>query len=651
MNHYMRARVFLRYIISYLPYTILIGWLYTDANGQARNLPLNKQQPSHENSSSFVLNIQAIPTFNLVGTRILPGWKVEDDNLSKFFSQDITRPFADPEIDHGQILYLKLDGKYFSKGRVKREKLLLSAKFKAIGNYPQNLLSQPVNDVHRLNRQGKRLTMDSLLIKYHHKWLTASVFSGIGHSDWRDEGDFFNLFPEQFDVHTYKRVSGRGVPRGADVILRSSLGKFQVVVGPELVWGWGKSALAKWNIRLGRVDLAAIYKDEKIVWGQGGEHLRATEISIRTKHLSVAALYSPFRINRRYAFVDEAKNGVGFLNTNFEIKEAQTQRRDAFGTTLEYERENLPFAFKLHTAYTYLGLTAGNKSAISLGLEKMFSENFNFVGWLNYRVPLTGPNPRIFEGTVNNPGPTLLSPRGPEAPFWVTWENRKAYVFSIMMKYDPTPATYLYQYRPNVLESWNLNSEEDASFTFALQYTFSHYPTTTDLQWYINEFGNTVWEPPTTFGLWPTRKPIHLIELLSRIGISRDTNDYLSLSVKAGQSLAYGGFAYGSNTFREKSITGLTGITFGGKWKALDFGLEYGSSVWGPEDWHRRFGETIDKCFRARLAIQTNRNSDFGLNYIRYREIDNKYLAPELGPFDELIFTLRFYLVGRKGFF
>ncbi len=581
---------------------------------------------------------------------------MEDDSLSKIFSQDFRRPFAKLESDHGETVILKLTGRYYGKGPVQREKISFSAKFKGIGNYSQNLLSQPVNDEHRLSQRGDHLTLDSLLVKYNSDWLTASVFEGDGHSDWREDGDLFNLFPEQFDVYNYKRVSGRRVPRGGEITVRSPLGNVQLVTGCELVWGGGESVIGKWNYRLGGIDIAAFYSDEKIVWGRKGERLRGAELSFRARPdkfslWALAILYRPFRLNWPYTFTEDVEWGQGFQGTKYKIHEAHTRCPDALGATTKYERSELPFSLKVYTIYTYCGLVAGNKSELSLGLEKMYAPSLNLLMEFTYRVPLKGPNPQIFEGTVDNNGPILFSPRGPDDPFWVNSGNRKAYLLSFTLLYDPTPETWFYRYRPDILEEWNVSPKENASLAFGLRYTTTYFPTSTDLQTYVNEFGNTVWESSTTAGMWPTKKPIHLFEFLGRVGISKNTSDYLALRLKAGQSLATGGLAYGNKTPREKPITGLLEIAFSGKWENLSFGLEFGRSVWGPEDWHRRFGETIDGRYRSHLAINTSKHSNLDVSYIKYREIDSKFLAPELGPFDELIFTFTYYLAGQKGFF
>jgi hypothetical protein len=639
----------------------LILFLNTNSIAQSGTILANQSNLSDNHTKTVLLRTEAEATLNSVYTRVPAGWRVIDDGLSKIFFQDITRPLAESDFGNGEILRFKLEGKYFSEKSINHEKILISANFKAIGNYPKNLLSIPVNDEHRLSKQKKHLTCDALLIKFRGNWLSASYFNGIGHPDWKSEGDFFNLFPEQFDVYTYKRVSGRRAPNGAEVVIYSPFGRFQVLYGEELVWGDGKTFIGKWNARLGKLNLAAFYKDEQIVWGEEGEHLREAEIFIQTKpdklsRFSIAILYRPFRIDWPYTFVERVPKEEGFLNTIYRIEESQTKRKDAFGATLEYKRDNLPFSLNLITSFTYLGLLAGNKSEISLALGKIRSSHFNFYGEVRYRTPLKGPNPHIFEGTIDNPGPTRFSPRGPEAPFWVMTENRKTYLFSLTIKYGSAPIKYFYgyryKYRSNVLMPPVPTIDNSSSFLLALRYTLADFPTTTDLLRYVDEFGNTVWEPFTTNGLWATSKPIHYIELLSRIPMPRVGIEYLILQLNVGQSLATGSFAYGSNTPREKPITGLNEFFFGGQWKYLIFGFEYGKWIWGPEDWQPRFGESIDERVGAYLEINPTSSFNIALGYVRYREVDDKFLAPELGPFDELILSLSYrFSIQKEVFF
>lgn len=624
----------------------------TIPKNSTQELLLKKYKPS------FIIYFNSILSWKSVYSRIPPWWHIEENvnALSNYFFQDFDNPFASEKMANGQTAMMRINGKYYRKGYAKKELLVFSSKFKIIYQYPSNLLSQPVNDEHRLQKQNKYYTLDSLLVKYKNNRLTASIFLGVGHTDWKDFGDLFGLFPEQYDVYNYKRVGGRRVPRGGEIIYDSKFGNFHVILGPEIFWGGGASVLTKWNYKSRNLLSSVIFKDEKILWGQKDEHLRELELFLRTRPsklscLSVAILYRPFRMGWPYTYVKKVQLGEGSFGSKFRINESRTRRLDAFGAIIKFEKSRLLFISKLYTTFSYCGLLAGNKYEISFGLAKVYNKYLNILGEFTFRNPVIGPNSLIYEGSIEKPGPILFGPRGPDDPFWVNSKNRKAKILSLSFLFDPTPATRFFKYQNVVLDEWNLSPTENSSFAFVLNYKACHFPTSTDLQTYVDQFGNIIWEPPLITGMWPTKKPIHFIELLCRLGFSKKKYDYVTINLKIGNSLATSGLAYGRQNFREKPITTLFDIAFLGKWKKVGFGLKYGRNIWGPEDWHRRFGATIDRRYKIDLHIQTNQNSNLKLCYLRYREHDNLYLAYELGPFDELMVSYQYNFSRNIGIF
>ena len=88
--------------------------------------------------------------------------------------------------------------------------------------------------------------------------------------------------------------------------------------------------------------------------------------------------------------------------------------------------------------------------------------------------------PYRFEGTAANPGAVLSTPRGPDDAFRVDWVNREAHIANLTFVFDPTPGTWFYKNTPNVLSADNLNPNEDAEWSGAIQYTATYYPTATD---------------------------------------------------------------------------------------------------------------------------------------------------------------------------
>ncbi|MBA7533554.1 hypothetical protein ES705_25794 [subsurface metagenome] len=408
-----------------------------------------------------------------------------------------------------------------------------------------------------------------------------------------------------------------------------------MVTGPELVWGSDWSTYARYNFWCGSLAWAMIYKDEKIKWGEEDEHLQAGEISARTKLLDMfpfqlGLLYQPFRVGHEYTYV----KGSAPYDEN-DIKKGETDHWDAIGIKTRIRTREIPWINRATITYTYAGLVAGNKHEILLQLEKALSGSLNSTLEFTYRHPVLGPVPCIYEGKKDNAGPFRATPRGANDPFWVNQENREATLLSLFFTYDPTPGTWFYRWQPNILEEWNLNPQEDAKISFAFGYFLSYFPTTTDLQTYYTREGEIVWEPkdPTSNGMWPTKRPIHSFSLIAKVN-TRGPN--FLFNIRGGESLATGGMSYTTGEDKEKPETDFFSIGVGITEGPYQLGFSFGSDVWGPEEWHRRFGETVDRLYKVSLSRAIGKYSTVGIEYIGYRENDGKYIAPELGAFDEI---------------
>src|SRR5581483_3598395 len=144
---------------------------------------------------------------------------------------------------------------------------------------------------------------------------------------------------------------------------------------------------------------------------------------------------------------------------------------------------------------TYLGPVAGDKEEFDADAARSLAGAWTLAGAYIYRQPVIGPVPLLYEGTVANPGAVIATPRGPDDPFWVQWDNRKAHIVSLTLVYNPTPGTAFFKYQPNVLDSWNINPDVEAPWTAALQYRMTDYLTDTDRLYYYDEEGNLFYDP------------------------------------------------------------------------------------------------------------------------------------------------------------
>ncbi|MHB9155921.1 MAG: hypothetical protein ACYC5N_09590, partial [Endomicrobiales bacterium] len=540
----------------------------------------------------------------------------------------------------GQTLYLNV-------GLRPTENFSGEFSFEAINAYADRYW-MPVNFEHRMKAEGKNLAFTRADVAYTRSIWELHYYRNIGHYDWSGKGDLFSLFPEQYESDRYLRVSGRSVPEWWQFDISGRPGSLQLIYGPEAIWGFQNGFYANYGFDALGLNSHLIFRDHQILYGTAGERMRDFELSsafdLGSNSVQAGVLFQPFRLDRDYTYVEEVAPGAGLLGTNFVQKTGRTTSPDALGASAKLTMKTIPFLNEAAFQYTYLGLVAGNKQEFNTQLNRKLARSLLGSIEYTYRRPLLGPIPLVYEGTAGNTGPALFQPRGPESPFWVGWnntaagwDNREANLLSFILTFDPTPDSWFYLFKPNTVEEWNLNPGENAGLSFAFRYTLANYPTSTDRLIYWDENGNTVWEPPMRSEPWASDGYLGSFSLLSKILLP----DWkLLFELGAGESPATGGFAYTPATTREKPVTGYLVSGLAASHGPYTARARYSQDVWGPEEWHRQFGQSFDKLYQASVSRRFGEFMDVGVEYVGTREEDNKYLAPELGHYDEFRFVM-----------
>ncbi|MBI5554708.1 MAG: OmpA family protein [Elusimicrobia bacterium] len=611
------------------------------------------------------LRIDGNLTFEGWSHKLQPGWSVYPSKLAKLYTQDQ----VSKDTWHyfgGQTLNMD-----FSYRPSKNWTMMLG--ILAIGNYYADRFYIPLNDEHRLKYNNEKIKWARGELAYKGDRFQASLNGGLGHYHWENEGDMFQLYPEQFDIYNYRRVSGRQTPRGLDLKYAGDFGKLELVHGAEVVWGDHTSTYGKYNWRWGYFNNAFISKNARIPWGEKPkEHLNAYELTtkidlIEPLPIDLGVLYQPFRLGREFLSVEESgsnnsytiPNSTYTINTGSRlIQSGTTGTGEALGYKTRIGFRFIPGVEEVSLSYAHLGASAGNKQEYSGGLKKELNAytNLDFTG--TYQKPIYGPLPYLYEGTAAAPGPGVIRPRARNDAFWVTMENRQAHIYKLTLSFDPTPSSWLYLWQPNILEEWNMNPKENATFALALQYLARKYPTTTDRWYYYTRDNEVLWEgeydPTKEFwdyrptGKWPTTQWLHSFNTMIRLVPAASYKFWINL--KMGQDVATGALAYTLDTDENKP---LTNFFLGTVWldkKPYKASATYGKDIWGWEEWHQRFGGTSDSLIKFSLsrtwesAPFDSTDSTLGLEYVGLREKDNLYKYPELGPFDEwrLFFNLHF---------
>ncbi len=501
----------------------------------------------------------------------------------------------------------------------------------AVGNYDQRFWF-PVNDEHRLHKDDDHVKIVRGELKYDNETFMLRGFEGTPNFNWVYQNDLFQLLPTQTDVERYRRMDGGITPRGGELRYKSALGTLDVLGGTEPRFTYGPSVYVKYDAPAwGSWENSWVYRNEEIPFSFDPEERRWTfsynsswELSENvTSHAGL--LYQPFRLDTPYQ--DEN------LNTK------RTKEGDALGVTWRVETRQWLGLDSAGLGYTYLGPVAGNKHQLDADAGRLLAKMWNFSTAYTYRKPVIGPEPLRYEGTAVNPGALISNPRGPDDPFWVQWDNREAHIASLTLIYDATPETYMFRYQKNVLEDWNLNTDEDSTWSGALQYRVTHYPTNTDRLYYFDEDRHLMYDPIFREGALATSYPFS-----SATGLLRwKQNDWQWMAdLSGGQAAAGNAIAYTSATnFYKPTTSFVNGGLAVVKGPLKVFG-RYGQDVWGPEDYHIQQGWAYHRVYQAGLNLTFLRDFLAGFRYIGTRMTED-FIGSDTGAFNEFRFFLTYH--------
>jgi hypothetical protein len=188
--------------------------------------------------------------------------------------------------------------------------------------------------------------------------------------------------------------------------------------------------------------------------------------------------------------------------------------------------------------------------------------SFTFAPNVLWQAPIVGPVP----AGVPAPG----RPRNILDDPFVVRANREQVAGEMLITYDPTPATFMYQ--------WDNDVREDARFAANLGYIYRHYPTTQDAGIGILGDGRTLFAFP---GAPPAKD---LWEIRSRV-VSR-----ISSSLRIVANAFWGTAQPTANDARLVK-------RYGGDLRAVTGSFKLAAAAkfndWGPYDYHRDFNLTF----------------------------------------------------------
>ncbi|EDP95154.1 glycoside hydrolase family 2 TIM barrel-domain containing protein [Kordia algicida OT-1] len=436
-----------------------------------------------------------------------------------------------------------------------------------------------------------RLRVYQAEFEWNHKKFDLRGFYRTGHYHWAYEGDFFNLYPEanygpNLDIYN-------GEILGVEFDAKGDLEGFKAAFGPQLWWGANPTMLFKYSRNIKGWDVTGIYHrdvETDLEFDESGRRvLDANQVRsgiipawpTERATLVLEKEFGKFGITLGGIWAGSPLNGSTFQmyeEVNDVVVTDKVQASDNWGAKAKIEYQG--GRFNWYAQGSYMGLVANSgvdqtrtftgwrlKDSGSGNMTNVLSGFTYLVGDLQiapnflYQKPLVDPMPNgVFApGRLRN----VI-----DDPFAVRGGNREMYGYEMLLTYDPTPGSWMYE--------WDNDRAEDAKLAVSAGFVYRRLPTTQDA--HIGFLANR-----SFFAFSQSAPAEDLWEAHTRI-VSK-------LSPELG---VIGNFYYGNGQANGDSQRTID--RFGGDVRMLYKNFKITSQVklndWGPFDYHRDFNLT-----------------------------------------------------------
>jgi hypothetical protein len=321
--------------------------------------------------------------------------------------------------------------------------------------------------------------------KWEEKLFNLDGFYRTGHYHWGYEGDFFGLYPEANYGPNIDIYNG-AAPFGFEVEGKKVFKGFKLAFGPELWWGANPAILLKYSKTIGKFDLSGIYHEDI---ADAPEAVTSGAIPLpKTRRVTFHAKtkLGPLGVEVGGIWGGQPLNGRTFQITkgtpgNYIVYTDEVNSMDNWGGKVKLTYAH--GAFKWYGQAAAMGLVAnggadytrtltgwklkdtgsGNQTNVLTGFT-VAAGNFEIAPNFLWQKPIVEamPNDVQAPGRLRNIQDDPFAVRG----------NRETVAGELLLTYDPTPGTWMYE--------WDNDRSEDANFAFNLGFVFRHQPTTQD---------------------------------------------------------------------------------------------------------------------------------------------------------------------------
>ncbi|HRX29057.1 MAG TPA: glycoside hydrolase family 2 TIM barrel-domain containing protein [Saprospiraceae bacterium] len=438
---------------------------------------------------------------------------------------------------------------------------------------------------------------------WNHKQFDINGFYRTGHYHWGYEGDFFGLYPEANYGPNIDIYNGQA-PLGIELNGKRNFKGFSLALGPELWWGANPAALLKYSKQIGKFNFTGMFHEDL--------EQRSTAVSsfaIPTPKTRRATLYAKTKLGKLGVELGGIWGGqplVGraFMITggeagNYTVYEDKIKNSDTWGGKIKlmlssgrvnwYAQGSIMGLVangggdytQTYTGWKLKDSGSGNQYNILSGFT-YYAGNLQIAPNFLWQKPIVGPMP----SDVNAPG----RPRNILSDPFAVRSNRETVAGEILFTYDPTPATWMYE--------WDNDRAEDAKFAMNLGFVYRHLPTSQDAAIGILGDGRTIFA-------FPGAAPAHdLWEIHSRIVSKVNPNLGLIANIYAGTAQANGS---------DKRTINRSGIDFRMIYNSMKVITGVKLNDWGPYDYHRDFNLTYPQQLVLDISTSLGNPSWFEL--------------------------------------
>lgn len=490
--------------------------------------------------------------------------------------------------DHMQSFFAQIEAS-------PNDNLRAEVSFNILGNVAEN----PIDQIFYENR-GRRTNFETpegqatvgdlervriygASIDWNTRFFDLDGFYRTGHYHWGYEGDFFGLYREANYGPNIDIYNGNA-PLGFEFTGKRDLRGLKVAFGPELWWGANPAILLKYTTRIGLFDVTGMYHEDIDNLANTESSFAIPALQNRRATIHTATKLGKIGIELGGIWAGSPQVGQTFQivdgeSGNYTVYEDQINDNDTWGGKFKLTYEGSPINWYIQgSAMGLVALGGADQTQTfagwrlrDVGMGNMYNllVGFTFsIGNLQIAPNFLWQKP--IEDPIPADAPAPARPRNVLNDPFIVRANRETTAGELLLTYDPTPATWMYE--------WNNDMVEDAPFAVSAGFVFRHHPTTMDAAIGILGDGRTLFAfngAAPAADLWETNVRI----------ISNINNKYrLVANMLAGTAQANGDdgrmiHRWGGDFRIVRDVWRLMGVV-----KVND---------WGPFDYHRDFNLTF----------------------------------------------------------